>query len=169
MYKVKVPWDHPRATQIEAASCCTSRAPLVRHKSSPFSSESVNPSEMDFEETMDALTKALMELEESGTERLTIQCAMARLPILDDFVICLGPALRVSRPALAIKERLESREKRVSVMEEAISASLPTSSSPPSPAAPAQDHPLSQAPEPPQGEAPISAPWQPTRGPSVVG
>ena len=157
--------------QIEASTSPTSRAPSVRHKSSPLPSESVNPSEIDFKETMDALTKALMELEESGRERLTIQCGMARLPILEDFVIDLGPALRVCRPALAIEERLESMEKRISVMEEAVSAPLPTSSSPPNPAAPAQDHPLSQAPQPPQGEAPISvaAPAQPWRRPSVEG
>ena len=49
--------------QIEAPSSPTSRAPSVRHKSSPLSSESVNPSEMDFKETMRALNKALMELE----------------------------------------------------------------------------------------------------------
>ena len=157
--------------QIEASTSPTSRVPSVRRKSSPLSSESVNPSEMDFKETMDALTKALMELEESGRERLTIQCGMARLPILEDFVIDLGPALRVCRPALAIEERLESMEKRISVMEEAVSAPLPTSSSPPNPAAPAQDHPLSQAPQSPQGEAPISvaAPAQPWRRPSVEG
>ena len=138
--------------QIEASTSPTSRAPSVRRKSSRLSSESVNLSEMDFKETMDALTKALMELEESGRERLTIQCGMARLPILEDFVIDLGPALRVCRPALAIEERLESMEKRISVMEEAVSAPLPTSSSPPNPAAPAQDHPLSQAPTiPPRG------------------
>ena len=107
--------------QIEASTSPTSGAPSVRRKSSPLSSESVNPSEMDFKETMDALTKALMELEESGRERLTIQCGMARLPILEDFVIDLGPALRVCRPALAIEERLESMEKRISVMEEAVS------------------------------------------------
>ena len=157
--------------QIEASTSPTSRAPSVRRKSSPLSSESVNPSEMDFNETMDALIKALMELEESGRERLTIQCGMARLPILEDFVIDLGPALRVCRPALAIEERLESMEKRISVMEEAVSAPLPTSSSPPNPAAPAQDHPLSQAPQSPQGEAPISvaAPAQPWRRPLVEG
>ena len=157
--------------QMEASTSPTSRAPSVRRKSSPLSSESVDPSEMDFKETMDALTKALMELEESGRERLTIQCGMARLPILEDFVIDLGPALRVCRPALAIEERLESMEKRISVMEEAVSAPLPTSSSPPNPAAPAQDHPLSQAPQSPQGEAPISvaAPAQPWRRPSVEG
>ena len=130
--------------QIEASTSPTSRAPSVRRKSSPLSSESVNPSEMDFTETMDALTKALMASEESGRERLTIQCGMTRLPILEDFVIDLGPALRVCRPALAIEERLESMEKRISVMERAVSAPLPTSSSPPSPEAPAQDHPLSQ-------------------------
>ena len=157
--------------QIEASTSPTSRAPSVQRKSSPLSSESVNPSEMDFRETRDALTKALMELEESGRERLTIQCGMARLPILEDFVIDLGPALRACRPALAIEERLESMEKRIPVMGEAVSAPLPTSSSPPSPAAPAQDHPLSQAPQSPQGEAPISvaAPSQPWMRPSVEG
>ena len=92
--------------QIEASTSPTSRAPSVRRKSSPLSSESVNFSEMDFKETMDALNKALMELEESRRERLTNQCGMARLPILEDFVIDLGPALRVCRPALAIEERL---------------------------------------------------------------
>ena len=60
--------------QIEASTSPTSREPSVRSKSSPLSSESVNPSEMDFKETMDALTKALMEFEETGRERLTIQC-----------------------------------------------------------------------------------------------
>ena len=130
---------------IEASTSPASQAPSVRRKSSPLSSESVNPSEMDFQETMDALTEALMELEESRRERLTIQCGMARLPILEDFVIDLGPALRVCRPALAIEERLESMEKRISVTEQAVSAPLPTSSSPPSPPAPAQDNPLSQA------------------------
>ena len=104
--------------QIKASTSPTSRAPSGRRKSSPLSSESAHPSEMDFKETMDALTKALMEFEESGRERLTIQCGMARLPILEDFVIDLGPALRVCRPALAIEERLESMEKRISVMEE---------------------------------------------------
>ena len=155
--------------QIEESTGTTSRAPLVRRKSSPLSSESVNPSEIDFKETMDALTKALME--ESGRESLTIQCGMARLPILGDFVIDLGPALRVCRPALAIKERLESMEKRISVMEEAVNAPLPTSSSPRSPAAPAQDHPLTPAPQFHQGEAPISvaAPSQPLWPPSVEG
>ena len=120
---------------------------------------------------MDALTKALMELEESGRERPTIQCGMARLPILEDFLIDLCPLLRVCRPALAIEERLESMEKRISVMEEAVSACLPTCSCPPSPAAPAQDHPLSQPPQSPQGEAPMSvaAPSQPWRRPSVEG
>ena len=149
--------------QIEALTSPTSRAPSVRRKSSPVSSESVHPSEMDFRETMDVLTKALMELEESRRERLTIQCGMARLPILEDYFIDLGPALLVCRPALAIEERLESMEKRISVMEEAVSAPLPTSSSPPSPAAPALDHPLSRAPQSPQGEAPIpvAAPSQP--------
>ena len=146
--------------QIEASTSPTSRAPSVERKSSPLSSESVNPSEMDFKETMDALTKALMELEESGRERLTIQCGMARLPILEDFVIDLGPDLRVCRPALAIEERLESMEKRISVMEEAVSAPLPTSLRPPSPAAPAQDHPLSQAPP----QRPLSQ-WPPPRSP----
>ena len=107
---------------------------------------------------MDALPKALMELEESRRERLTIQCGMARLPILDDFVIGLGPALLVCRPALAIKECLESMEKRISVIEENVSAPLPASSSPLSRAAPAQDHPLSQAPQSPEREAPISGP-----------
>ena len=157
--------------QIEASTSPTSRAPSVRRKSSPLSSKSVSPSEMDFKETMDALTKALMELEETGRKRVAIQCDMARLPIFEDFVINLGPALRVCRPALAIEERLESLEKRISVMEEAVSAPLPTSSSPTSPAAPAQDHPLSQAPQFPQGEAPISvaAPSQPWRRPSVEG
>ena len=58
--------------QIEASTSPTSRAPSVRRKSSPLSTESVNPSEMDFKETMDALTKALMEFEESGRELLTI-------------------------------------------------------------------------------------------------
>ena len=91
---------------------------------------------------MDALSKALMELEDTRRERLTIQCGMARLPILEDFVIDLGPAVRVCTPALAIEDRLESMEKRISVMEEAVSAPLPTSPSPPSPAAPAQHHPL---------------------------
>ena len=110
MCEVKVPWDHPRAPQFEASSSRKSRAPLVRRKSSPFSSESFHPSEMDFEEIMDALTKALMELEESGTERLTTQCEMARLPIWKDFVIGLGSALLVCRPPPAIRERLESTE-----------------------------------------------------------
>ena len=155
--------------QIEASTSPGSRAPSVRRKSSPSSSESVNPSEMDFKETMDALTKALMELEESRRERLTIQCGMVRLPILEDFIIDLGPALRVCRPALAIEERLESTEKRISVMEEAVSAPLLTSLRPPRPAAPAQDHLLSQAPRSPHGEAPISvaAPSQPWRRASV--
>ena len=157
--------------QIEASTSPTSRGPLVWRKSSPLSSESVNPSEMDFKPTMDAPTEALMELEESVRERLTIQWGMARLPILEDFVIDLGPALRVCRPALAIGERLESMEKRISVMEEAVCAPLPTSLRPPSPAAPAQDHPLSQAPQSPQEEAPISvaAPSQPWRRPPVEG
>ena len=112
---------------------------------------------------MHAVTKALMELAESERERLTIQCGMARVPIMEDFVIHLGPALRVCRPALAIEERLESMEKRVSVMKEAVSAPLPTSLCPPTTAAPAQDQPLSQAPQSPQGEALISvaAPLQP--------
>ena len=153
--------------QIEASTSPTSPAPSVGRKSSPLSSVSVNPSEMDFKETMDPLTKALMELEDSGRERLTIQCGMARLPILEDFFIDLGPTLRVCRPALAIRERLESMEKRISVMDEAVSAPLSTSSCPPSPAAPAQDHPPSRAPLSPQGEAPISvaAPSQPWRRP----
>ena len=61
--------------------------------------------------------------------------------------------------------------KTISVMEEAVSAPLPTSLRPPSPAALAQGHPLSQAPQTPQGEAPISvaAPSQPWRCPSVEG
>ena len=58
--------------QMEATTSPTSRAPSVRRKSRPLSSESVNLSEMDFKETMDALTKALVELEESGRERPTI-------------------------------------------------------------------------------------------------
>ena len=149
--------------QVEATTSPPSRLPSVRRKSSPLALENVNPSEMDFKETMDALTKALMELEDSGRERLTIQCGMACLPILEDSVIDLGPALRVCRPALAIKERLESMEKRISVMEEAVGEPLPTSSHPASPAAPAQDHPLSQLPQSPQRQAPISvaAPSQP--------
>ena len=122
--------------QIESTTSPTSRAPSVRRKSSPLTSETVDPSKMDFKETIDSLTKALMELEESGRERLTIQCDMARLSILEDFVIDLGPTLRVCGPALAIEERLESMEKRISVMDEALSAPLPTSSGPPSPAAP---------------------------------
>ena len=136
-----------------------------------LSSESVNRLEIDFEETMDALTKALMELEKTGRELLTIRCGMARLRLLQDFVIDFGPALRVCEPALAIEERLESMENRISVMEEAVSAPLPTSSSPPSPAAPAEDHPLSKAPQSPQVEAPISvaAPSQPWRRPSGEG
>ena len=89
---------------------------------------------MDFKETMDALTKALMELEETRRELLTIKCGMARLPTWEDFVIDFGPALRACRPSLVIEERLESMEKRISVMEEAVSAPLPTSPSPPSPA-----------------------------------
>ena len=137
--------------QIEAFTSPTSRAPSVRHKSSPLSSESVNPSEMDFKETMDALTIALMELEESGREHLTVQCGMARLPILEDFLIDLGSALRVIRPALVMEKRLKSMEKRILVMEEAVSALLPTSWSPPILAAAAQDHPLSQAPQSPRG------------------
>ena len=118
---------------------------------------------MDLEEAMDALTKALIELQESRRERLTIKCGMARLPILEDFLIDLGPALRVCGPALAIGERLESMEKRILVVEEAVSALLPTSSRSLSPAAPAQDHPLCQAPQSLQGEASISiaAPSQP--------
>ena len=96
--------------QIEATTSPTCRAPLVRRQKSPLSSEIVNPSEMDFKEPMDALTTAVMELKESRTEGLTIQCSMARLPILEDFVIDFGPALRVRRPALAIEERLESME-----------------------------------------------------------
>ena len=132
--------------QIEASTSPISRAPSVRRKLSPLSLESVNPSEMDFKETMDALTKALMELEEFGRERFTIQCGMARLAILEDLVIDLGPALRVCRPALAIGERLEFMKKRISVTKEAVSTPLTTSSRPASPAAPAQDHPLSQAP-----------------------
>ena len=119
--------------QIEATSSPTSQAPSLRRKSSPVSSESVHSSKMDFKETMHPLTKALMELEESRRERLTIQCGMVRLPILEDFVIDLGPALRVCRPALAIEERLESTEKRIPVVEEAVRAPLPTSSCPPSP------------------------------------
>ena len=99
--------------------------------------------EVDFEKTMDALTKALMEVEESGRERLPVQCRMARLPILEDFVLDLSPALRVCKTALAIEETLESMEKRISVMEEAVSAFLPASSRLLSPAAPAQDQPLS--------------------------
>ena len=157
--------------QIEASTSPTSRAPSVSRKLGPFSPGSVNPSELDFKETMDALTKALMELEESGRERLTIQCGMARLPILEDFVIDLGPGLQGCRPALTTEERLESMEKRISVMEEAVSAPQPTFSSPPSPATPAQDHPLSQAPQSQQGEALISVatPSQPWRRPSVEG
>ena len=54
-------------------------------------------------------------------------------------------------------------------MEEAVSAPLPTSLSPPSPAAPAQDHPLSEAAQSPQGEAHIFAPWKPWRRPSFEG
>ena len=151
--------------QIEASTSPTFRAPSVRRKSSPLSSESVNPSEMDFKETMDALTKALMELKDSGRERLTIQCG------IEDFIIDLGPALRVCSPALAIKERWESMEKRISVMEEAVSAPLPTSSRPPSRAAPAQDHPLRTAPQFLQGEAPFSVavPSQPWRRRSIEG
>ena len=94
--------------QIEVLTSPRSRTPSVRCKPCPLSSEGVNASEMDFKETMDALTKAHIELEESGRERLTIQCDMARLTILEDFVIDLGPALRVCRPALAIEERLQS-------------------------------------------------------------
>ena len=157
--------------QMEIWTSPTSQAPWVRPKSRPSSLESVNPSEMDWQETMDALTEALIELQESGRESQTIRCGMASLPILEDFVIDLGPALRVCRPALAIDERLESMDRRISVMEEAVSAPLPTSSRPPSPAAPAQGHPLSQAPQSPQEEAPISvaAPSQPWRRRSVEG
>ena len=92
--------------QVEASTSPTSRAPSVRRNLSPLSSESVNFSGMDSKKTMDALIKALMEVEDSGRERLTIQCGMARLPILEDFMIDLGYALRVCRPALAIEERL---------------------------------------------------------------
>ena len=118
---------------------------------------------------MEALTKSLIELEESRREHLTIECRKARLPILQDVIIDLKRALRVCRPALAIEERWESMEKRIAVMEKAVSAPLPTSSSSSSPAAPAQDHALSQAPESTQGEAPISVPpppSQPWRRPS---
>ena len=165
------PGDGSPEQQIEASTSPTSRVPSVRRKSSALSSESVNPSEMDFQGTMDSLTKALMELGESGRESFTIQCGTARLPILEKVVIDLGPALRVCRPALAIEERLEFMQKRISAMEEAVSAPLPTSSCPPNPAAPAQDHCLSQAPQSPQGGAPISvaAPSQPWRRPSVEG
>ena len=142
--------------QMEASTSFTSPAPSVKRKSSPLSSEGVNPSGMDFTETMDDLTKVLMASEESNKERLSIQCGMARLPIVENFVIDLGPALRVCRAALGIEERLESMENRTSVLEEAVSAPLPTSWSPPSPAARAQDHPLSQVPQSSQGEAPIS-------------
>ena len=55
---------------------------------------------------------------------------------------------------MAIEKRWESVEKRISVMEEAASAHLPTSSSRPSPAAPVEDHPLSQAPHSPQRGGP---------------
>ena len=54
-------------------------------------------------------------------------------------------------------------EKSISKMEEAVSAPLPTSSSPLSPAAPAQGHSLSQAPPFLQGEALVSGP--PPRSP----
>ena len=157
--------------QIEASAGPTSRVPSVRRKSSSLSSESVNPSEMDFKETIDTLTKALMGLDDSRRERLTIQCGMARLPILEDFIIDLGPALGVCRPALVIEECLESMDKKISVMGEAVSAPLPTSLRPLRPAAPAQDHPLSPAPQFPQGEPPISlaTPLQPWSLPSVEG
>ena len=149
--------------QIKASTTPTSGASSVRRETSPLSPESDKLSEMEFKETMDALTKALVELEESWREHLTIQCGMARLTSLQDFVIDLGPALRVCRRALAAEQRLESMAKRISVMEQAVSAPLPTFSRPLSPADPAQDHPLSQAPQSPQGEAPISvaAPSQP--------
>ena len=49
-------------------------------------------------------------------------------PIFGHFAIDWGFALRVCRPALAIEERLESMEMRIAVMEEAISAPLPTKS-----------------------------------------
>ena len=63
--------------QIEALTSPTPRAPSVRRKSSLLSWENVNHSEMDFTETMDALSKALMESAESGRERLTIRRGMA--------------------------------------------------------------------------------------------
>ena len=96
-----------------------------------------------------------MELEESGRVRLTIQCGMARLPILEQFVIDLGPALRVCRPALAIQERLEAMEKRISVMEEAVRAPLPTSSSPPRAGSPSSGPP----PEPAASIPPRGGPY----------
>ena len=100
---------------------------------------------------MDDPTKAVMEVEETGRERLTIRYGMARLPILEEFVIDLGPAFRVCRPAQAIKECLESMHKRISVMQEAVSAPLPTSSSPPSPG-PSSGPPVEQgASIPPRG------------------
>ena len=55
--------------QMEARTSPTSQAPSVRRKSSPLSSESVNPSEIHFKDTVDALTKALIELEESAGVR----------------------------------------------------------------------------------------------------
>ena len=70
-------------------------------------------------------------------------------PIFEEFADDLGSALRVRRQTLGIKERLESMEMRIAVMEEVISAPLLTSSSPSSLAAPGQDHALSQAPQSP--------------------
>ena len=105
--------------QIQAWTYPTSRVPSVRRKSSPLSLESVNYSEMDFGETMDALTKALIESEESGRGHLTIQCGMGLLSMLENFVIALGLALKSCRPALTIDDRLESMENKIPVMEEA--------------------------------------------------
>ena len=92
--------------KIEPPPSPTSSVPWVRRKSSTLSSGSVNPSEMDFQETINPLTKALMALQESVGERLTIQRGTARLPVSEDFAVGSCPVLRVCRPALAIKGSL---------------------------------------------------------------
>ena len=106
---------------------------------------------MDFKETMDTRIKALIDLEEFGRERFTIQCSMPCLPVLEDVVIDLGAAPSACRPALVMEECFQSMEKIISGMEEALSTPLPTCLSPPSQTDPGHGNPVSWRLNPPKG------------------
>ena len=94
MYEVNVPWDHPRAPQLKASSCRTPRLRLLRRKSSPVARRMCAPAA------------------DPHSPAIPTPPSPSVPPILEAFVIDLGPALRVCRPAGGIEECLDSMEKR---------------------------------------------------------